>query len=382
MDHRSASEIVAGLVISKVIHPEHISANLLYPPYDHVIAMYQDGAEKLDVINKFGNIIQTAEMAAAVVDKSLDWIGFLEKQAGRAQLSDMLFSQAKLLNDGEDADIAKIFSVITQIEDYDSQYITLDKVDPSTGVWIETGYEPIDFYFGGIPAASLTTIAAQTGVGKTYLLLNLIVGAVRVHKRKVLLYSLEMTNGQVLSRLLDMANLTMEERACILAHDGIIDIDEIYADAGRIISKEPDAYHFIGIDFADMLIVEGNSDEQAVSKLYRRAAQLAKRMNIPTIMLAQINRVAAYNDTIPKIHHIKGSGAAEQMSALIMMPFNPSVVWADGGQDPNLPPIPGHAYVIEGKSRYGFKQGRPGAIEVDWNGNKGWGEKVYHWRPL
>jgi hypothetical protein len=77
---------------------------------------------------------------------------------------------------------------------------------------------------------------------------------------------------------------------------------------------------------------------------------------------------------IPKINWIRYSGMAEMMSALILMLYNPSVTVTDVKANAVLPFFPDKGYIIVGKSRFGFKKGKPGAVQVDFTGETGWGQ--------
>jgi len=63
------------------------------------------------------------------------------------------------------------------------------------------------------------------------------------------------------------------------------------------------------------------------------------------------------------------------MSALILLIYNPNNVFADFRSDDTLVAQDGIGYIIVGKSRFGFKKGAPGAIQVSWDGLAGWGEE-------
>ena len=67
---------------------------------------------------------------------------------------------------------------------------------------------------------------------------------------------------------------------------------------------------------------------------------------------------------------------AEAVASLIVLIYNPDRVWANsaaGSKGNPLVYIPDSAYLIVGKSRFGFIEQKVGAILVDWNGASGWG---------
>jgi len=110
--------------------------------------------------------------------------------------------------------------------------------------------------------------------------------------------------------------------------------------------------------------------------IYRSLAMLAKTTGVPVILVCQLNRTQ-YTGGIPKINHIRYSGMAEMMSSLILLLYNPSVTVADVQANAILPFFSDKGYIIIGKSRFGFKRGKPGAVQVDFKGETGWGTLGY-----
>jgi hypothetical protein len=55
---------------------------------------------------------------------------------------------------------------------------------------------------------------------------------------------------------------------------------------------------------------------------------------------------------------------------------------ADHAADTILPFAEDKGYIIVGKSRFGFKMKRPGAIQIDWSGETGWGDQGYSYFPV
>lgn len=143
---------------------------------------------------------------------------------------------------------------------------------------------------------------------------------------------------------------------------------------------EPGAYQYICMDFADLML-EREEDEQSVGYIYRKCATLAKKTNTQVILISQLSR--AYVGGLPRVHHIRWSGLAEAMAALILLLYNPNQIFANQGKDNRLPDIPGMGYIIQGKSRFGYKmEGGVGAVQVEWDGKQAWGHQSMGWYPL
>ena len=382
---QDASEIVCGLVLKQRLNPETINTSTLFPPYDVAVSMIAQGHDATDVIDKIGLApVQTCIQASEMVDNRLpaDWVTILETASGRADSSSVFKRAAEKLAKGEDPNYGDITASLERLQrGGGSSFITLDKVDASEAVWRKTYYPPFDLHLGnasssGIPDAGLTIIGAPPGTGKTSLLVKLMGGAVRAGK-KVCLVSLEMTNAQIVNRFIETSGLTMEERSRIISAEDSMSLDELYSKVSRLAALED--LHFIGVDFADLLL-ESADEEGNVAHVYRTMAKLAKSTGVPVILLSQLNR--EYVGGIPKIHNLRYSGLAEAMGALIILLYNPGTIWGNMGTDPRLPIHDGKGYIIIGKSRFGYREGGVGAMEVGWDGETAWGDESYGWYPL
>jgi len=287
-------------------------------------------------------------------------------------------------------DPGKLIQFVSELDLGHRALTPLDQVEPEAGQWIKTGYAPIDDYVGGIPKAGLIALAGGTGIGKTTLALKLAISMIRKYKGhrksknqpeaeapgKVAIFSLEMLLSQIMARLLDVdESLTKEERSRILASESAYTVGEIYAMAARAAANEN--LKTIIIDFADMLI-EGEQSEAAMGIIYRTLAVLAKTTGVPVILVCQFSRKQDATG-IPKITWIRYSAMAEMMSALVLMLYNPSVTITDVNANAVLPFYPDKGYIIVGKSRFGFKMKKPGAVQVDFDGKTGWGDIPYHY---
>lgn len=400
------TEIVTGLILLGELDANLVNADDFYPPYNEIVAMLRKGKTQEDIITKHGfSAIQAANMAANAVlaDKEktkknpVDWLNLLEQAASFYKYGQELALMADQLIMGQPIDPGKLIQFVGELDLGHRALTPLDQVEPEKGQWILTGYQPIDEYVGGIPKAGLVAMAGGTGIGKTTLALRVGLEMVRLYdgkknnrkkgkkyeesykhvpaeKGKVAIFSLEMLLSQVMARFFDLdKTITKDERSRILATESAYTVGEIYAVAARTAANEN--LKAIIIDFADML-VEGEQSEAVMGVIYRSLAMLAKTTGIPVILICQLNRTQ-YNGGIPKINHIRYSGMAEMMSALILLLYNPSATVADVTANAILPFFPDKGYIIVGKSRFGFKKGKPGAVQVDFFGETGWGALGY-----
>lgn len=390
------TEVVAGLILQGDIDVNMVNPDDFYGEYKDIIGSIKKGLSQEELVVKHGfSNLQTAKMAANMVTpeeaerKPIDWVTLLEQAASYYRYGQELSGMADKLLMGQPVDPGKLLQFVSELNLGHRALTPLDQVEPEAGQWIKTGYQPLDEYVGGIPKAGLVALAGGTGIGKTTMALRIAIQLVRtypgvkgakikkgkatpwkVEPGKVAIFSLEMLLSQVVARFLNLDDtITKEERSRILASESAYTVGEIYAVAARTAANEN--LKAIIIDFADML-VEGEQSEAIMGVIYRALAMLAKTTGVPVILICQLNR-NQYQGGIPKINHIRYSGMAEMMSALILLLYNPSSTVADVQANAILPYYEDKGYMIVAKSRFGFLMGKPGAVQIDFKGETGWG---------
>ena len=240
--------------------------------------------------------------------------------------------------------------------------------------------ETFDVYLKRDPHNFLANGIVVHNTGKSSLMAKIVANSA-AHGKICLVYTLEMTTGQIARRILQVAMkpLTKEQKHNVIISDRIMKVDEVYSDAMRLCTT--DNVYSIFIDFSDML-VEGAEDEQSMAIVYRRCAALAKENSTgaPVFLLAQLNR--NYTGGVPKVNLLRYSGMAEAVASLIFLIYNPNQIYSTSVKDNSLPAIPGTGYIVVGKSRYGYREGGPGAIRVDFDGKLAWGNESLGWQGL
>lgn len=203
--------------------------------------------------------------------------------------------------------------------------------------------------------SDLIILAARPAVGKTAFALNLARNAA-LHPTKptpVALFSLEMSSGQLVQRILSaeseiwlekISRGRMEEhemqqlykkgiqrlsKAPIFIDDtAALNIFELRAKCRRLKSK-----HDIGLIIIDYLQLmtgggEGKNSnrEQEISQISRNLKGLAKELHVPIIALSQLSRdVEKRKDgnKIPQLSDLRESGAIEQDADMVLFLYRP-----------------------------------------------------------
>ena len=381
MNREELSELVTGKVIEGTLGVAAVNfADLLYP-YDEVIKRIQKakgGAMDTDImaeiVQEIGYLpLERAQNAAQNVNGlPIDWPELLRRSAIADDVGQTLNRLSKKLQKGDRVDPAELMTEVHRLDVNKRRVVSADKVTPEHAPFQETFYLPIDTFVGGIPKAALTVIGAPPGTGKTSFLLKLAEKAAK-NGKKCMLFSMEMTAGQLLQRMLDLSPLTPAERANILICEDILKPAQVASVATLV----PDDIYFIGVDFAELMLSgKGDNSESAMAEIYQTLVYTAKTLNIPIVLLSQLSR--AYQGGLPQITHLRYTGMAEALASLILLLYNPNAIFVNQDSGGALPKQAGKGYVIVGKTRYGHKATNQAtgrfAIQIDWGGKTGWGE--------
>ena len=199
---------------------------------------------------------------------------------------------------------------------------------------IDTGVEGLNSLLAGYQNGEYILIAARTSVGKTDLMLNSALQAAKRDKETAI-FSLEMSSTDLIKRL--TAQVSGVDRRAIrrglyndkqakkiksalkklaslplYIDDKSNQIDEISYKIQRQVKQNDLDIAFVDyFGLIDSPSVEGGTVQNEKAKRSHRLKFLAKDVEIPIVVLAQLNRGAEHTDQ-PKISHLRGTGALEQ----------------------------------------------------------------------
>ncbi len=221
------------------------------------------------------------------------------------------------------------------------------------GVKIKTILTPFDrlnAITGGLHSGEMITLAGRPGTGKTALALNVAASAMFARQR-VGIFSLEMSQESLAQRLC-AATMSINAQAFRTRNftpGELIQIREFQQYADRMSAKvfdsprvNPDTIRAecrkwkrtMGLDFViiDYLQLIGSSGtrkdqnrEREVADISRSVKQLAIELDIPVLLLAQLNRaVETRADKKPMLSDLRESGSIEQDSDMVwfLSPWN------------------------------------------------------------
>ena len=207
---------------------------------------------------------------------------------------------------------------------------------------ISTGFKELDILLGGFQKSDLIVLAARPSVGKTSLALDMMRHAALVEKKNVAFFSLEMSNMQIMDRLLGMqsgipfweirTNKLTEEKVIKLANtmgelaDANIFVDDTagqHINQIRTKARRLALEHGVDIIFVDYLqLMHGNSKESRtleVGEVSQGLKNLAKELNVPVVALSQLSRAIEQRQSRrPQLSDLRESGSIEQDADVVI----------------------------------------------------------------
>ncbi len=198
---------------------------------------------------------------------------------------------------------------------------------------VPTGFIDLDKMLTGLQPSDLLIIAGRPGQGKTGFLLSVAKNAGLTHKKHVAIFSLEMSNEQVVQRLiaqetgidsqrLRTGKLTQEEwplftHAIEVFSDTKIFLDDTPAITPLALRTKCRRLHMefgidlIIVDYLQLMTGDSRNDNrvQEVSFISRSLKVLARELNVPVLAAAQLSRaVEQRTDKRPVLSDLRESG--------------------------------------------------------------------------
>tara|TARA_B110000467_G_scaffold159390_1_gene176971 strand:+ start:1477 stop:2877 length:1401 start_codon:yes stop_codon:yes gene_type:complete len=221
---------------------------------------------------------------------------------------------------------------------------------------LSSGFVDLDKMTFGFHGQEMIILAARPSMGKTSLAMN-IAEAVALPEKPgaegagVLIFSLEMSSEQLAMRLLTSRAkvssqrlregfVNKEEQQALaqaakelknarmwIDDSGQMTINQLRAKARRIWARN-DKMGLIVIDYLQLL---AGTDpkiqrEQQISEISRGLKTLAKELNVPVIVLSQLNRDSEKEKRQPKLSDLRESGSIEQDADVVLLLARPKDV--------------------------------------------------------
>ena len=226
------------------------------------------------------------------------------------------------------------FKGIKEVSAKIKENIELARQNDDALIGFDTGLNQLNKYTSGMQKGQMVVIAARPGVGKTALGLNICFNVARKYKRPVLVFSAEMSEEEVFTRVLSKASNingnkintgqlssddTIKLNAAIkqisdvpllVSYCNGVTIGEIVNKTTKFKTEHPDLA-MIMIDYIG-LIKTGQKEESLrieIAKISHALKKLATDLQIPVIVVSQVRRT---QESIPQMSDLRDSGDIEQ----------------------------------------------------------------------
>jgi len=235
-----------------------------------------------------------------------------------------------------------------------------------------SGFQDLDQLLGGFQKSDLLIVAGRPGMGKTSWLLSAALNAARHAKARVAIFSMEMSNEQIVQRLvssetgisthqLRLGKLDDREWALFVEATGNLGKLRIYLDdtpaltplqmrakCRRLYSEH--GLDLILVDYLQLMTAGSGRNEnrvQEISFISRNLKEIARELNTPVLAAAQLSRaVEQRQDKRPQLSDLRESGSIEQDADVVMFIYRDEV-YNENTERPN------QADIIVAKHRNG-----------------------------
>lgn len=220
---------------------------------------------------------------------------------------------------------------------------------------IRTGYTVLDSVTNGLQKGSLIIIGARPSVGKTSFAMNIVLNAALKEKAKVAVFSLEMNKVELANRAICSVarvslshalhgEMTDNEWARLWEANSKLQNADIYVDASGSITaaeimrkcmrlKRERGLDLVMIDYLGLMAAPNTSGrnesrQEQVAANSRMMKMMAKELEIPVLLLSQLNRgiesrTNKGDNDEPVLSDLRESGAIEQDADMVMFIHKP-----------------------------------------------------------
>jgi replicative DNA helicase len=283
----------------------------------------------------------------------------------------------EIASNNEKRDFVHIRDVIVQTYNHLSE---LQNDDSDEKLGLKTGYSDLDKVVVGFGKGDLVIVGARPGVGKTSFCLNLATSIAKKSGKSVCIFSLEMSNEQLVSRIIASEALVdskklrtgkLEPRdwdnianaASTLSETNIYidDTTNIAITAMKAKLRRIKNLGLVVVDYLQLMESEkGRKDGSRVNEIgeiSRGLKIMAKELNVPVITCSQLSRgTEKEKERKPMLSDLRDSGSIEQDADMVIFLSRDYY-----GNDPDKANL---VDVIIAKNRHG----ELGTVQMSWLG--------------
>ena len=358
--------------------------------YDAIVAMHQK-AIKVDLkstvhflrntgfLDKAGGVTYVTNVATRAVGNINKYVHGVSRQEYLRRRLIQICSRA--LNKSQDPS-NDVFEIVDSIED--NTHKLHQELETSSGSNLQTevvelvnaleknmahedeftgipsGFERLDRLTQGFQQNDLIVIAARPGMGKTALVVSMMMNAAVRFQHPVLLFSLEMSSRQIIQRMISnlgridmdhwkkrskdfsssverqkfmqdvsrLGSVISDSETIFIDDTPSISVTELKNRAKRHVREK--GVKMIVVDYLQLMKSSGegtknDNREQVISEISRSLKALAKELEVPVIALSQLSRAVENRggDKKPILSDLRESGSIEQDADIVLFIYRP-----------------------------------------------------------
>nr|YP_010199065.1 replication helicase subunit [Hydropuntia urvillei]UAD88514.1 replication helicase subunit [Hydropuntia urvillei] len=216
---------------------------------------------------------------------------------------------------------------------------------PVTQNTILSGFHKLDDLINGLQAGDLIVIAGRPSIGKTSFVINLVLNILNSIALGLCFFSLEMSKSQIVRKFVSVASGFPIHSICFSKLNSdqwytlnkicrnlmnynvyINDVPGISIDyieyTAKLLHKETSKIQLIVIDYLQLIQIENftnNTRTQELGYITRKLKLLAQYLDIPIIVLSQLNRsIETRVNKIPLLSDLRESGCLDVYNGLML----------------------------------------------------------------
>jgi replicative DNA helicase len=323
----------------------------------------------LQIVKEKGILRQLIHACTDILKDAYDSQAEVESVLSRAQqdIFDILKTQKQRSYQGINTILNETFTELERLHHMDHTGI----------IGVPSGFTGLDNITAGFQKGDLIILAGRPSMGKTAFCLNIARNAAVEAGVPVGIFSLEMSDMQLVQRLLCSEAMVDSQRlrtghlresewpklsrcagrladAPIYIDDTAgLDILKLSARARRMALERN--IGMLVVDYMQLMEAPKGFDnrQQEISYISRSLKSLSKQLNLPIMALSQLSRaVEARPDRRPMLSDLRESGAIEQDADLVMFVYREEFYLKDH-EDPKFKEVENVAEIIIGKHRNG-----------------------------
>ena len=207
---------------------------------------------------------------------------------------------------------------------------------------IRSGLDSIDKKTGGLQSSDLIIIAGRPGLGKTSLALNIVENAAVAQRKTCAVFSMEMSELQVVQRLVSMraeidgnrlrrgrlsdqeftaisaASSELQQAPIFIEESSRLTVTDVLAKSRRLQAER--GLDLVVIDY--LQLIEGAEEDESrvleVARITRGLKAIARELEVPVVALSQLSRQIEQRGTEPMLSDLRESGSIEADADLVM----------------------------------------------------------------